>query len=126
LSGDAEVPPVTTTATGSATLALSSGNITYTINVTGLSGSATQATINVAAAGATGPVRVDLCGIAGSPACGTATTGVLVTGTATTANLHGATMDDVIQAMRDFTAYINVSTAAHSAGEIRGQILSEP
>jgi predicted amidohydrolase len=126
LSGAAEVPAVVTTATGSATLALSGGNINYTINVTGLSGPATLAHIHIAAAGVSGPVRVDLCGVAGSPACGAATTGVLVTGTATAANLHGATMEEVIQAMRDFTAYVNVHTAANSAGEIRGQILSEP
>lgn len=121
LSGTNEVPPVTTTATGNATLSVSGVQITYTVNVTGLS-NALVAHIHVAAAGENGPVRLNLCGTgAPEPDC-TSGTGVLATGTNGTA--LGITFDSLLSAMRTGGAYVNVHTSANPGGEIRGQVVA--
>ena len=119
LTGANEVPPVTTTATGAATLAVVNSQLTYTVNVSNLS-NAVVAHIHVAAAGANGPVRLNLCGTgAPEPGC-TSGTGVLVTGTNGTA--LGITFDSLLSAMRTGGAYVNVHTSANQGGEIRGQV----
>ena len=119
LSGANEVPAVTTTATGNATLSVVASELTYTVNVTGLS-NALVAHIHVAAAGANGPVRLNLCGTgAPEPAC-TGGTGVLATGSNGTA--LGITFDSLLSAMRTGGAYVNVHTSANQGGEIRGQV----
>jgi hypothetical protein len=126
LSGANEVPAVTTTATGSATLSVSGTAITYTVNVTDLQNDALVAHIHVAAAGANGPVRLNLCGTGTpEPACSTAPTGVLATGTNGTIVPPGAiTFDSLLSAMRTGGAYVNVHTSANQGGEIRGQIVA--
>ena len=119
LSGTNEVPPVPTTAAGNATLSVVGSELTYTVNVTGLS-NALVAHIHVAAAGANGPVRLNLCGTgAPEPAC-TSGTGVLATGSNGTA--LGITFDSLLSAMRTGGAYVNVHTSANQGGEIRGQV----
>jgi len=131
LSGTNEVPAVTTTATGTATLSVSGAQITYTINVTNLQ-NAVLGHIHLAAAGANGPVRLNLCGTgAPEPAC-TSGTGVLATGTNGTT--VGITFEELLTAMRTGGAYVNVHTFAdgctagapgcNSGGEIRGQIVA--
>jgi hypothetical protein len=119
LTGANEVPPVTTTATGNATLAVVGSQLQYTVNVTNLS-NALVAHIHVAAAGANGPVRLNLCGTgAPEPAC-TSGTGVLATGSNGTA--LGISFDSLLSAMRTGGAYVNVHTSANQGGEIRGQV----
>jgi hypothetical protein len=123
LSGANEVPPVTTTATGTATLSVSGAQITYTVNVTDLQ-NVLVAHIHVAPAGANGPIRLNLCGTgAPEPDCSTSPTGVLVTGTnGTTFGDPPITFDSLLSAMRTGGAYVNVHTDANPGGEIRGQI----
>jgi hypothetical protein len=107
LTGAQEVPSVATTASGTGTFtAAGAYNITYT----GLSGDATMAHIHLGNAGSNGAAAVTLCD--GTCPTGAAAT---ITGTATYAQ-------NVIDAMRTFGAYANVHTAAHTGGEIRGQI----
>jgi hypothetical protein len=134
LSGASEVPAVTTPATGTATLSVSGGQITYTINVTNLQ-NAVLGHIHLAAAGQNGPVRLNLCGTgAPEPAC-TSGTGVLATGTnGTTVGSPPITFEELLSAMRTGGAYVNVHTNAagctlgnpgcNPGGEIRGQITS--
>ena len=123
LRGSQEVPPVATAATGTATFTVNGANINYTVSWSGLSGNATASHIHVAAAGATGPVRLNLCGGTGAPACPAGATASL-TGVATTANLVGISMDDLLAQIRNFNGYVNVHTAANSTGEIRGQLIT--
>jgi hypothetical protein len=133
LSGANEVPPVPTTATGSATFSVSGGQITYTVNVTDLQ-NAVVAHIHIAPVGVNGPIRMNLCGTgAPEPAC-TSGTGVLATGTnGTTVSSPPITFDSLLSAMRTGGAYINVHTddgqgqpntgpGDMASGEIRGQI----
>jgi hypothetical protein len=134
LSGASEVPAVTTPATGTATLSVSGGQITYTINVTNLQ-NAVLGHIHLAAAGQNGPVRLNLCGTgAPEPAC-TSGTGVLATGTnGTTVGSPPITFEELLSAMRTGGAYVNVHTNAagctlgnpgcNPGGEIRGQVTS--
>jgi hypothetical protein len=137
LTGAEEVPPVATTATGTATLALSGDQITYTVNVANLL-NAVVAHIHINPAGQNGPVRLNLCGTgAPVPDCSTSGTGVLVTGSnGTTVGSPAITFDSLVSAMRTGGAYVNVHTddgtgaqntgpGDMASGEIRGQISAE-
>jgi CHRD domain len=132
LSGASEVPPVSTTATGTATLSVSGQQITYTVNVTNLQ-NALVSHIHIAPTGENGPVRLNLCGTgAPQPDC-TNGTAVLATGTnGTTVGTPPITFDSLLSAMRTGGAYVNVHTSApgctagnpgcNPGGEIRGQV----
>lgn len=138
LTGAEEFPPVPTTATGNATLSVSGGQITYTVNVTDLQ-NAVVAHIHIAPTGENGPVRLNLCGTgAPQPACTSGTgTQVLATGTnGTTVGAPAITFDSLLSAMRTGGAYVNVHTddgvgqpntgpGDMASGEIRGQVVAE-
>jgi len=106
LSGSQEVPPVTTSATGSGTITVAADqSIAGTIKTTGVKG--TAAHIHLGSAGTNGEVLIPLTkagddGWAVGP---------------------GAKLQDAhYQAFKDGKLYINVHSAAHPNGEIRGQI----
>ena len=132
LSGANEVSPVTTPATGTATLSMDDDAITYSIDVTDLQ-NALVAHIHVAPPGENGPVRLNLCGTGDpQPAC-TSGTGVLAAGTnGTTVGEPAITFDSLLSAIRAGNAYVNVHTSVadcttgqpgcNPGGEIRGQI----
>lgn len=117
LSGGAEVPPVATSATGSATFVLSPDGTTirYLVQYSGLSDALAAAHIHLGAAGSNGGVMLPLA--AGpSPMVGILdASDFLATGGVTT--FSGA-----VDAIRAGTTYINLHTAANSAGELRGQV----
>ncbi|HJR15462.1 MAG TPA: CHRD domain-containing protein [Gemmatimonadales bacterium] len=136
LSGTNEVPPVPTTATGSATLSLTGSQLTYTVNVTNLQNAAV-AHIHIAPVGENGLIRMNLCGTgAPQPPC-TSGTGVLATGTnGTTVGSPAITFDSLVSAMRSGGAYVNVHTddgqgapntgpGDMANGEIRGQVVAD-
>jgi hypothetical protein len=126
---------VTTPATGTATLSVAGGQITYTINVTNLQ-NAVLGHIHLAATGVNGPVRLNLCGTgAPEPPC-TSGTGVLATGTnGTTVGTPAITFEELLDAMRTGGAYVNAHTSAagctpgepgcNPGGEIRGQVVPD-
>ena len=133
LSGAEEVPPVPTSATGTATLTVSGDQIVYTVNVTGIQ-NAVVSHIHVAAVGVNGPVRLDLCGTGDPlPAC-VSGTGVLVSASnGTVVGTPPMTFDELVAEMRAGNAYVNVHTndgvgqpntgpGDMASGEIRGQI----
>jgi hypothetical protein len=131
LSGNNEVPAVTTPATGTATLSVSGSQITYTITATNLQ-NAVLGHIHVAPAGQNGLVRMNLCGTGDpQPACASGT-GVVATGTNGTT--VGITFEELLSAMRTGGAYVNVHTnlagcttgepGCNAGGEIRGQIVA--
>lgn len=125
LNGAAERPtPVTTSATGSATVTINDANstIAYSVTVTGLL-SPTMAHIHVGGINDAGPIALSL--LATAPAVGTFT-GVLTTGTGTAAQIVGAeTFTTLAAKIRAGTAYINVHTLAHTGGEIRGHLVEQ-
>jgi hypothetical protein len=106
LSGSQEVPPVTTSATGSGTITVAADqSISGTIKTTGVKG--TAAHIHLSPSGTNGPVIVPLTkdgdnGWTVGP---------------------GAKLQDAhYQAFKDGNLYVNVHSAANQGGEIRGQI----
>lgn len=106
LSGDQEVPPVSTSASGSSDIAVAAdGSVTGSVTTTGVQG--TMAHIHSAAAGANGPVIVPL-----------AKTGDGVWSVPAGAKLTAEQM----KAFREGGLYVNVHSEAHKGGEIRAQL----
>ena len=106
LSGSQEVPPVTTTATGSGTITVAADqSIAGSIKTTGVK--ATAAHIHVGAPGTNGEVIIPLTKVGED--------GWTVGPGAKLQDLH-------YQAFKDGNLYVNVHSAANPSGEIRGQI----
>jgi hypothetical protein len=130
LSGANEVPPVTTTASGTANFtAVGDTAISYTIAVNGLTG-VTMGHIHAAAAGSNGGVVVWLLppnGTAPQAASGTIN-GTLASGTITAAWIRGISgappisLDSLKRLMRTGNVYVNLHTSTNGGGELRGQI----
>lgn len=126
LSGNNEVPPVDTKATGMVTYRTAANEtvIKYKVNLTGFS-DATGAHIHMGKAGANGDVIVDL--LKDSKKNPTKL-GLAIRGNITDADLtgpmQGKTLSDLISAINNGDTYTNVHTPSHPDGEIRGQIES--
>ncbi|MGE5399182.1 MAG: CHRD domain-containing protein [Ignavibacteriales bacterium] len=112
LTGSQEVPADSTTATGTAALTLTSEGLHYIITVDSIA-NITDAHFHLGAIGDTGQVIMPILPIfRGNSAYGIWKTddAVPLTG-------------DLIQALISGKIYINIHTAAHPKGEIRGQVL---
>jgi CHRD domain len=124
LSGANEVPPNTSTATGTftATLDEAAGTLTWTLSVPAITNT-TAAHIHAGAAGANGGIVVNLFAApAGSPA-----STINASGTARSADTIGTLAGNfpgLVTALKAGTLYVNVHTSANPGGEIRAQILS--
>ena len=130
LSGDKEVPPVTTQATGTAGFSQPHlNNMTYGIKVSNI-GNVTMAHIHQGKEGVNGPVVVTL--FKADNATGTGpVNGQLVGGTITNDKLEGPLAGkslevDLAKVIDDGEAYVNVHTTENPDGAIRGQIVSGP
>lgn len=124
LTGEEEVPPVLTSAGGQAVFRLSKNEseLHFTLVVTDIENVAASH-IHLAQEGQNGPVVAFLYGsglIAGK------TNGLLAKGVITENSLvgplEGESFKDLISALENGNAYVNVHTTANPGGEIRGQI----
>ena len=108
-TGDQEVPAVVTTATGVGGFALNDqmDTLWVNINLDGLSGPITGAHIHEAAMGANGNVVTDLSSMINE------------------AQIKGFITSFDLQKFIEGAYYVNVHTAAHPSGEVRGQVLFE-
>jgi hypothetical protein len=139
LTGAQEVPARDTQAQGQAIFHLSDDgqSMDYKLMATNIE-NVVQAHIHLARAGVNGNIVVFLYGLV--PPAGGRHNGVLATGTITASNLindlAGASLDDLVAAMRSGNAYVNVHTNDGVAptntgpgdfpgGEIRAQIIEE-
>ena len=126
LSGNNEVPPVDTKATGTVSYRTAANEtvVKYKVNVTGFS-DATGAHIHMGKAGSNGDVVVDLLkdGKKNPTKLGMAIRGN-ITDADLTGPMKGKTMSDLISAINSGDTYTNVHTPSHPDGEIRGQIES--
>jgi hypothetical protein len=119
LSGSAEVPSVSTQGTGTVYVFINPAGteLKYAVSYTGLSGSLVAAHINGAAAGVSGPIMFTL-------AVGPST----MFGTLTQANFQSSaavsSWTAALNMIRSGSAYLNLHTAAHPAGEVRAQLKS--
>ena len=93
------------TFTATLTKAASGASMTWRLEFSNLSGPAVAAHVHVAARGAAGPVRVPLCAPCSSGVSGTANVTV-----------------EVLDAIQNDRAYVNVHTALNAPGEIRDQV----
>ena len=126
LSGDKEVPPVTTQATGTAGFSQPHlNNMSYGIKVSNI-GNVTAAHIHQGKVGQNGPVIVTL--FKADNATGTGPVeGQLVGGTISNDKLEGPLAGksvevDLVKVIEDGEAYVNVHTTENPDGAIRGQI----
>ena len=117
LNGAAENPGVVTAGTGDAQVVINAAQtaVSFSVSYTNLSGPVVAAHIHIGAVGTNGGVALPF----------TVGTGAL-RGTLTAANFQkvpGAqTFAEALDAIRSGNAYVNVHTAAHPSGEIRGQL----
>jgi Cu/Zn superoxide dismutase len=113
-------PPVDGNAGGRATLTYEGHMVHYLINVSDLSGPATMAHIHVGKLGMAGPpVYTFEISKVGS---GKLAEGDIDLSKAASKTVSG---DSLKVLLNNGAAYINVHTAAHPGGEIRGQIVKE-
>lgn len=124
LSGNEEVPPVQTDATGSAEFtAPHFDNIGYSVNVSNID-KVTAAHIHSGKIGENGPIVVTLFKTE-TPST-EPINGNLASGNITNANLEGPmagkTVIDLTKSMELGETYVNVHTEENPNGEIRGQI----
>ena len=106
LSGQQEIPPVTTTATGTGTLTVGPDkSISGKVTVSGVS--ATMAHIHEAAAGSNGPITIPL---------------TKVSDTVWVVPADVKLTDAQYESFRAGRFYFNIHSEAYRSGEIRGQI----
>jgi CHRD domain len=140
LTGDEEVPVVSTVASGEfrAKISFDEQSIDYTLTYSGLQGMVTQAHIHIAQPNVNGVIVIWLCGTTTNPGpVGTQTCpqSGTISGTITPADVVQPTppppppqqilageLFKVIAAIRAGFAYANVHTNLSPGGEIRGQI----
>ena len=124
MSGNNEVPPVDTNATGYTSFRTAANNtvIKYKVNVTGIS-NVTGAHINFGKAGANGDMIVDLFKDSKKNLI---KQGMAIRGNITDADLvgplKGKTFAELISTMKNGDTYVNIDTPTQLNGEIRGQI----
>ena len=121
LSGQEEVPPTNSTATGMAEFTPSGESVSYNVNATDIQG-VTAGHIHTGAQGENGPVVATLFKF------DSAQNQVSENGTITADKLEGPMqgkqISDLANAMKNGTTYVNIHTEQNPNGEIRGQIMS--
>jgi hypothetical protein len=126
LSGQSEVPPVQSSATGLAEFTPPvNDTIKYRINITGIS-NATGAHIHSGQASENGEVIADL--LTDTSKNNDVSYGMTIRGNLSDSSLkgpmEGKTLEDLVAAMDSGETYVNVHTAEHPDGEIRGQVIN--
>jgi hypothetical protein len=132
LTGFQETPSIITNARGSFSASVEGdSSIKYRLSYSGFATQVMVAHIHVGQRGVAGAIAVFLCGGGGKPTC--PSPAGTVTGTITPADvlaipaqgLDAGSFPELLRAVRAGVTYANVHSAAHPAGEIRGQIGSE-
>lgn len=126
LSGAEEVPARPTAANGSAQIIIDGDQITYAIEVDDIN-SITAAHIHAVpgSPGVNGPIRLFLYPARqGDPAPQVTTSDkrILVSATVPSSNVSGVTYEQLLNAMRNGDAYVNVHTTTFPGGEMRGTV----
>ena len=127
LSGNEEIPPTASSATGYARFQTNDNGtqVSYSFNLTGLN-EITGAHIHNGSAGQNGDILVSLSGQQAAEIGNKAI--ISMKGNITQDDLQGPLkgkeLSELVSLMSDGTVYVNVVTAEFQNGEIRGQIVS--
>ncbi len=126
LTGDMEVPPVATNASGQATVGVAMNDqLDYVIEVND-GDNLTAAHLHCGAVGQNGPVVVGLFESSPTDVDGALTSGTIDAGDIMedlqACNPNIDTIPHLVQAMREGMIYVNVHSTDHPAGVIRGQL----
>jgi hypothetical protein len=126
LSGENEVPPVESSATGKAEFTPPvNDTIKYRINITGIF-AATGAHMYSGQAGENGEVIADL--MTDTTKNNDVSYGMTIRGNLSDSSLkgpmEGKTLEDLVAEMDSGQTYVNILTTQHPDGEIRGQIIN--
>ena len=122
LSGSNEVPVRSTGASGFSQVIIDGNQVHYAIEVDDIE-NVTAAHIHTGASGANGPVRVTFFPNNLHPQRLSVTEKtILADGTFTSSDVSGISYADLLAAIRNGTAYVNVHTTTFPGGEIRGQL----
>jgi len=129
LSGFQETPANLSSGRGRLQLSMTSTQLTFRLDYSGLSGPPLVAHIHVGQRNVAGGVSVFFCGGGGKPPCPSSTSGT-VSGTISAADVlgpvaQGVDLGNLAQletAIKAGFAYANMHTVKYPAGEIRGQI----
>lgn len=138
MTGDQEIPPVNTDATGTIRLSVNpqqQETLNYDLTITNLNGAVTGAHIHAGVRGINGPIVANLntpgtsaASASSSSGQGSAMTSNSVSGTITSFDLKGPLagkqLSDLVRLIQDGRAYTNVHTEQHPNGVIRGQLIS--
>ncbi len=119
LTGSQETPANRALGTGTATLSIDGEMMHYTVTVQELSGTPTAAHVHSGAIGVGGPPVITFAIKDGAGASGVVAEGDINLATALGG---GMTADSLRSLLRQGHGYVNVHTALHPAGEIRGQL----
>lgn len=133
LDGYQEVPAVSSTGSGRFVMRIvDEDTIDYTLIYNDLEGTTTTAShVHLGQKDVNGGVMFFICGGGGRPDC-TPTSG-RYSGSVTAADILGPAgqgiaereFEEVLRAIREGAAYVNVHTNKHPGGEIRGQIIGQ-
>jgi Cu/Zn superoxide dismutase len=121
LSGANEVPAVSGSAGGTATYTLSGRSLTYSVIVSGLSGSAIASHIHSAPAGSNGKILYPFT--AAEVQSGQVASGTIDLNQPVSNGSESISGDSLLTLLNKGQLYTNVHTAANPGGEIRGQIV---
>ena len=123
LFGDQQVPPVPTNASGMAWFKPIQDNVWFNITITDIQG-ITMAHIHSGKQGENGPPIVPLykSDTPSGPIVGLLSKGNITADTFQ-GPMAGKPISDLITAMQNGKAYVNIHTQKHPDGEIRGQIM---
>lgn len=122
LSGRREVPPVVTKATGDLKLTVYNKELSYELNVDGLT-NVSGAYLHQGKKGENGP---PIAGLFGGPTKEGRVSGLLAEGTITEESLlgefQGKKVADLVRLIKSGKVYVNILTGTFPDGEIRGQV----
>jgi hypothetical protein len=120
LSGANEVPALTSGASGTATFTLEGKTLSYVVTVNGLSGNAAASHIHLGVAGSNGTILYPFN--AAAVQTGQVASGLIDLTQPVSNGTTSISGDSLLSLLNSGQLYTNVHTAAHPAGEIRGQI----
>jgi hypothetical protein len=125
LGGGEETPILLSGAAGSAEVAIdtTAKEFAVTLRIFNIPTTTTAGHIHVGAKGIAGPVVIDFPGISGRLGDFVTTFRVGEASFRPNAAIGINTIDDVIQAVANGNAYVNIHTSTNAAGEIRGQLI---